>query len=80
MLVDGAEARVEGPGEHFGEIALLRDVARTATVQAIDDVELLCLEGADFVAAVSGDADALGAADSVVAARLEHMRPALGTF
>ncbi|MCB0866654.1 MAG: MFS transporter [Solirubrobacterales bacterium] len=80
VLVDGAEARVEGPGEHFGEIALLRDVARTATVQAIDDVELLCLEGADFVAAVSGDADALGAADSVVAARLEHMRPALGTF
>ena len=35
---------------------------------------------ASFVAAVSGDADALGAADSVVAARLEHMRPALGTF
>lgn len=78
VLVDGAEARVQGPGDHFGEIALLREIPRTATVHAISDLELLCLEGSDFVGALSGDAR--GSAESVVTARLEHMRPALGTF
>ncbi len=80
VLVDGVEARIEGPGEHFGEIALLRQVPRTATVIARSDLDLLCLEGADFVAAVSGDASARGEADAVVSARLAHMRPSLGTL
>lgn len=80
VLVDGTEARIEGPGEHFGEIALLREVPRTATVRALEDLDLLCLEGPDFVAAVSGDPGARGSVDSVIKARLDHMRPALGTF
>ncbi|MBA3412161.1 MAG: MFS transporter [Actinobacteria bacterium] len=67
--VEGA-ARQLGPGDHFGEIALLRDVSRTATVIATTDVELLELPGEEFVAAVSGNADALRAADAVVGARL----------
>lgn len=79
VLVDGIEARTEGPGDHFGEIALLRDVPRTATVIARSDLDLLCLEGADFVAALSGNAEARGVADAVVGARLGHMRPSLGT-
>ena len=59
-----------GPGEHFGEIALLREVPRTATVVATTDVEALELPGEEFVAAVSGNAEALRAADAVVGARL----------
>lgn len=66
---EGAPKRL-GPGESFGEIALLREVPRTATVVATTDVEVLELPGEEFVAAVSGNADALRAADAIVGARL----------
>ncbi len=59
-----------GPGEAFGEIALLRDVPRTATATALTDVSLVTLEGAPFVAAVTGHAPSVAEADSVIAARL----------
>jgi hypothetical protein len=68
--VDGAEAGELGPGEFFGEIALLRDVPRTATVRALDELSLYALERDDFLAAVTGHAPSRAAADSIVAARL----------
>jgi MFS family permease len=66
-----------GPGDFFGEIALLRDVPRTATVSARSDLELLALERDDFIAAVTGHAATADALGAVVAARLETLvRPA----
>ena len=37
-----------GPGDFFGEMALLNNKPRSATVEAVEDVELLVLEQNDF--------------------------------
>ena len=47
-MQDGEVLRRMGPGETFGEIALLLEVPRTATVRAVEDSELLALSAADF--------------------------------
>lgn len=67
---DGRLLRTEGPGEYFGEIGLLRDLPRTATVTATEDTVLLGLGRADFLAAVTGTPAAVRAADAVIADRL----------
>ena len=68
--VDGRPAPDLGPGDHFGEIALLRDVPRTATVRALEPLELHALERDDFIGAVTGHAPSMEAAETVVGARL----------
>jgi MFS family permease len=66
----GAVLRREGPGEFFGEIGLLRDVPRTATVTAVEDTVLLELGRDEFLAAVTGQNEAFRAADDIVSFRL----------
>jgi len=70
ILVDGEPPRREGEGEYFGEIALLRDVPRTATVRAASDVDLFALDRDDFLPAVTGHAASSQAADAVIGSRL----------
>jgi CRP-like cAMP-binding protein len=57
-------------GDFFGEIALLRNVERTATVTARDPGVLFSLSRDEFVPAVTGSAPSNAAADEVVGARL----------
>jgi CRP-like cAMP-binding protein len=62
--------KVEGPGRFVGEIALLHDVPRTATVRARTDARLLALPREEFVAAVTGHERAADAAQAIAAERL----------
>ncbi len=82
VIEDGeveVEGNVLGPGSSFGEIALLRDVPRTATVTARTDVLLRALERGDFLGAVTGHAASTTAADAIIARRLGDLRADLTT-
>ncbi len=68
--VDGGVIGRLEPSESFGEIALLRDVPRTATVRAISPLELAVLERREFVAAVTGHRESAAVADCMMVERL----------
>jgi hypothetical protein len=73
----GQAARVLGPGEGFGEIALIRDVPRTATARAETAIRLYALHGDEFVSTVTGHATSAAAADAVIASRMHTLRSSL---
>jgi hypothetical protein len=70
VAVDGRPEATMRAGDCFGEIALLRDVPRTATVIAASDAELYGLERDEFIAAVTGHPESARAADAIVGERL----------
>jgi MFS family permease len=74
VYVDGQLTTSLDPGEYFGEIALLRDTPRTATVRAREDGLLLTLSRESFVPAVAGYAPSHSSAKAVVGLRLGPAR------
>lgn len=61
-----------GPGDAFGEIALIHDIPRTATVRAIEDVEVLGLERDAFLEALTGQPRSRAIATQVAVRHLAH--------
>ena len=59
-----------GPGDYFGEIALLRDVPRSATCTAKTNVELYTIDRKRFVSAVTGNSTSASEIESVIHRRL----------
>ena len=57
ISVDGNDVGTVGPGSYFGEVALISDRVRTATVTATTDMRILVMTIWDFRAFVRGDAE-----------------------
>jgi MFS family permease len=75
VLGDGRIVATLGPGEGFGEIALLRRTRRTATVTARSALSLQALAGDRFVSVVLGYTPSAQAAESGVDDRLDRFAP-----
>jgi CRP/FNR family transcriptional regulator, cyclic AMP receptor protein len=79
VSVDGRQVRQLGPGDHFGEIALIADTPRTATITADLDTRCHTITRSDFRATVeSSPAIAWklleNLARALVEARQQHAR------
>lgn len=64
-----------GPGDHFGEIALVRDINRTASVVALTDVKVAALGASEFLDALTSSEDAYGIAWTTTAEMLDGHAP-----
>lgn len=69
---DGAPT-AHGPGSFFGEMAILRDTPRAATVQARTDVKLLTMERDTFRDLVAQSLGTTADFDEIIAARLKAL-------
>lgn len=74
----GAQIANLGPGEPLGEIALLRDIPRTATCTAQTPVKLFALTREDFLSAVTSHDASRRAAETTVATRLSGLQGVIG--
>jgi hypothetical protein len=67
---DGRLVQVVARGDGFGEIALIRDVPRQATVTAVSDATLYTLHKERFVQAVTGHMPAMVTVGTIISGHL----------
>jgi len=73
VVRDGVDVASLGTGDFFGEIALLRDIPRTATVEAVGELDLLVLERVPFLDAIKSSRCQIDAAEAVSQARMDEL-------
>ena len=78
VSVHGAPRPTLQRGDCFGEIALLRDIPRTATITAEQPLRTLALGREEFLTAVAGNSMSMAAADALAAERLSTDPPGRG--
>ena len=69
---DGRPLTTLGPGTYFGEIALLHDVPRVATVTAVTHASFLALDRGEFLEALMSHPQSHDAAEITAEERLEE--------
>jgi monovalent cation:H+ antiporter, CPA1 family len=72
------EPYTRGSGEFFGEIALIRDTPRTATVPAAEPVQLVVVDRAAFLDSIGAHPRSTHTAHSVAEERLLTAAEAAG--
>jgi MFS family permease len=75
VIGDGRLVTRLGPGDAFGEIAVLQDVPRTASVVADSDLDLFELDRDDLLEALGRHQPSADVAYAVVAGHLANYRP-----
>jgi MFS family permease len=75
VVGDGRAVATLGPGDSFGEIALLRRVPRTATVSAVGELRLESLRGDRFLALMTGSPRGRAATSAHVDEMLDRFAP-----
>jgi hypothetical protein len=75
VVGDGRLVRTLGAGDCFGEIALLRDTPRTATVRARTSLGLYSLARPEFLLAVNGFSASTHEANALLHERLASFTP-----
>jgi CRP-like cAMP-binding protein len=69
---DGAHVAERTVGEHVGEVALLRDEPRNATITARTPMKLLTLDRSPFLEAVTGHPQSRERVQAIVEERLKN--------
>jgi CRP-like cAMP-binding protein len=70
LAADGKKLTQLGDGDHFGEIALLRQVPRTATVRTTTETLLLVLSREVFLRALHADLSLSARVEQIAQSRL----------
>jgi len=72
VSIGGTEVRTFGPGDYFGEVALIADIDRTATITAESDLTCYGMTSWDFRPLVEGNAAIAWKMLQVMAERLKE--------
>jgi CRP-like cAMP-binding protein len=73
VIADGVHLATLQRGDGFGEIALMYDVPRTATVRTQNEARLYALEREDFIVALTGHLPAQTLAQGLASERLAEL-------